>query len=109
VDIAAAIDKSHEAYERQMRIFTAKSHDYSGNRDTLANSKAMATAVKALNLDRIITTPAGIYLFQGLWKIQRLANLLGGDGEPRCEAVEDSFDDLTNYIRLAALANEDSK
>ena len=106
MNIADAIHLSHEAYERQMRLFTEKSHDYASNADTLSNSKRVALAAAALGVAKLLDTGSAdaAYLLMALWKLQRWCNLRLQDEPPRCETMRDTTDDAMNYLRLAALA-----
>ena len=106
MNIADGTHKAHEAYERQMRLFTAKSHDYAGNADTLANGKAMARACQALRLGELLQAgaPDAAYLYMLIHKVQRWCNLRLQSEPPKCETIQDTTDDAANYLRLAALA-----
>ena len=110
MNIADAIHASHEAYKRQMAIFTAKSHDYAGNADTLANGKRVAMAAAALGIGKLLDRGSAdaAYLLMAVWKMQRWCNLRLQETPPKCETLQDTIDDAANYLRLAALAQEEA-
>ena len=111
MNIADAIHASHAAYERQMRLFTAKSHDYASNADTLSNSKKFVKIAAALGLGDMIQAekPEAGFLTLEVHKLVRWCNLRLQDDAPRCEAMQDTTDDAANYLRLAALALEEEE
>jgi len=111
MNIADAIHLSHEAYERQMRLFTAKSHDYASNADTLSNSKKFVSIASVLGLGDMIQAgkPEAGFLTMEIHKLIRWCNLRLQADEPRCEAMQDTTDDAANYLRLAALALEEEE
>ena len=111
MNIADAVNLAHEAYERQMRLFTTKSHDYAGKADTLANGKALAAACVALRLGELLQAGGAdaAYLYMLIHKIQRWVNLRLQDDPPRCETIQDTKDDAANYLRLATLAQAETQ
>ena len=95
-------DKQIEIYERIDReiidITASKRHDYAGA-DVLSNFKGVSGAAQALGID--IGKPEQYAMFMVILKIARLTNLLNSGKIPSNEAIDDSFKDAINYMKLA--------
>jgi len=95
------IDKSKKiqnaSSERRWKIRKTKGHDYA-TEDILSNFKRMSCIMDAWNID--IHTPHGVALFYACLKIDRLCNLVFSGKSPTNEPLQDTVDDLKNYIDL---------
>lgn len=88
-----------DSRKRRAAIHTKKTHDYA-TEDVLSNFKRVAQMIKILGVDP--TTPHGMACVYILLKIDRFCNLsFRKVGElPNNEAVEDTLDDMKNYMDL---------
>lgn len=86
-----------ESLERRWKLRDSKGHDYATD-DILSNFKRMSIITDRWNID--ITRPEGVALFYALLKIDRLCNLIFTNKTPMNESLQDTIDDLKNYIDL---------
>lgn len=88
-----------DSWERRRKIHAKKTHDYA-TEDVLSNFKRVAKIVELLGIDP--TTPHGIACVYIILKIDRFCNLVFRKSEevPKNEAVEDTIDDMKNYLDL---------
>ncbi len=84
--------------EEILSITASKRHDYAG-KDVLSNFKGVSGAASALGID--IGKPEQYAMFMVLLKIARLTNLINSSKTPSNEAVDDSFKDAINYMKLS--------
>jgi hypothetical protein len=95
-----ALQHERERFAARLELRERKGRDYATTDDCLSNFKRMAQACKLLNID--VTTSYGVALFYSLLKIDRLTNLVFRKGATASnEPIEDTFDDLGNYLDLA--------
>jgi len=92
--------------EELIALTTSKRHDYASE-DVLSNFKSVSRAAKWLGID--IGEPEQYAMFMVLLKIARLTNLLNSGKTPSNEAVDDSFKDAVNYMKLAYCCYTDKK
>ncbi len=86
-----------ESLKRRWKLRESKGHDYATN-DILSNFKRMSSILSKWKID--ITRPEGVALFYALLKIDRLCNLIFTNKTPMNESLQDTIDDLKNYIDL---------
>ena len=67
----------------------------------------MATVLGALQID--ISKPYGVALIYAILKIDRLNNLLNKNTAPANESLQDTVDDLKNYVDLMEACLMDSE
>ncbi len=85
--------------DRRDAIHRAKNHDYANEEEVLGNFKRVAKALDALGIVPNCT-PDMVALIYAVLKIDRFVNLRKQDKTPANEAMEDTIDDLKNYIEL---------
>lgn len=85
------------SFKRRWELRNTKGHDYA-TEDILSNFKRMAMIMKIWNVD--VTVCYGTALFYAFLKIDRLCNLVFSGKEPANESIQDTIDDLKNYIDL---------
>lgn len=102
--IEDAIKMEEEAHKRRMKIRAKKAHDYAKEgADCLSNFKVMAdieVALKKHGYSVPIDTEHGVAMWHAFHKMVRLLNLWNDKKEPENESLEDTYDDLANYIDL---------
>ena len=81
--------------QRQLDIITRKAHDYAKSTDYHSNFRYSEMVADPFG------APYKSYAVLIGIKLARLSELLGGK-EPNNESVQDSFDDLANYVALMA-------
>jgi hypothetical protein len=89
-----------ENYARRRGIMFKKGHDYSGEEDFLSNFKDVSEICRILGID-VQKGGSQSALYFVVHKIYRICNLIKKGLSPENESVQDSFDDLKNYIDLA--------
>jgi len=86
------------SFKRRWALRKSKGHDYAKEQDVLANFKQVSEILRILNVD--VTVPYGVALMYVILKLQRLSNLLFSGKQPKNEPLQDTVDDLLNYIDL---------
>ena len=97
MNAAQVEDLSYNAYLRRMELFHLKNQDYAGD-DALANFKRLAKISKVWGID--VHTPAGCAEYLAILKLDRYFNLKAQGKDPANESVDDTFQDLFNYLDL---------
>ncbi len=80
-------------------IHIAKNHDYANEDEALGNFKRVAKVLDALGIIPNCT-PDYVALIYAILKIDRFVNLKTHSKSPANEAIEDTINDLKNYIDL---------
>jgi len=95
-----ALKIEEEAFKKRQDIRIRKAKDYANEEDCLQNFKKIAQLCRALDID--VTRPSGVAIKDALLKMDRLCNLIFRKGiiNPENESVEDTINDLQNYIDL---------
>jgi len=93
-----------ELDEKILTLTGKKRHDYA-DEDVLSNFKGVSGAAKALGID--IGKSEQYAMFMVLLKIARLTNLLNSGKTPSNEAIDDSFEDAVNYMKLSYCCYKD--
>jgi hypothetical protein len=98
--IDKAIDLMKKSFDKRLQIRIKKGKDYAGDQDCLQNFKKVALLLKILEIDP--TTSYGVAMLYSVLKLDRLCNLVFRKKvkNPQNEPIEDSIDDLLNYIDL---------
>ena len=93
-----ALKLQDDNYQKRKQIRIYKGQDYANNDDCLQNFKKMSQILSILNID--ITKSYGICLIYAVLKIDRLCNLIFRKKtfDPQNESIEDTLNDLQNYI-----------
>ena len=91
------VDGVVDFYLRRVKLMTAKSHDYA-DEDVLSNFKRLAKICKVWGVD--VTTPSGCAEYLAILKLDRYFNLKRQNKDPANETVDDTFQDLANYLDL---------
>lgn len=87
-----------ESFKRRLALHQKKSHDYASTEEVLGNFKRVAKILQILNVDPTRSTGTGmIYI---ILKIDRFCNLAFSGKVPKNESVQDTIDDLKNYVDL---------
>jgi len=86
-----------DSFGSRMAIFEKKGHDYA-TEDCLSNFKRMSALCKLLRIN--LDTPKGTALFYIVMKLDRLTNLINKGEAPANESLEDTINDMQNYIDL---------
>lgn len=86
-----------KSFKKRLKIHAKKSHDYA-TEDVLANFKRVANIMKVWKPD--ISTPHGVAFVYIVLKLDRFANLVFRNKKPLNESVQDTIDDLKNYMDL---------
>jgi len=86
-----------DSFRRRLELARRKGADYA-TENIISNFKRMAKVIETLRVDP--TKPHGVALIYALLKIDRLCNLLSKNTRPRNESLQDTVDDLKNYIDL---------
>jgi len=86
-----------QSLKRRLELVKRKSADYA-DEDILSNFKRMAKVIETLRIDP--TRPHGVALIYILLKLDRLCNLLSKNTQPQNESIQDTIDDLKNYLDL---------
>jgi hypothetical protein len=81
-----------ELVENRLLLIQKKRNDYAGDSNVFDNFEETA---RQLNI-----TVDQVFLFWITIKRQRLSNLLVNCREPKNESVEDTLEDLANYVDL---------
>ena len=84
-------------FNKRLSISEKKSHDYA-TEDILSNFKRVSLILKTLNVN--CQSPQGYCLALIILKLDRLCNLLNSSKAPKYESINDTFNDLQNYIDL---------
>jgi len=87
-----------ESYKRRLEIHKRKSHDYADEDEVLGNFKRVAKILEALKVN--VGRPTGVAVVYIVLKLDRLCNLVFTGKKPKNEAVEDTIDDMKNYVDL---------
>lgn len=90
-----------EGASRREAIMIKKSEDYSTDTDALLNFKQVSKVCFILGIDPSTRSEDAVFFFV-IHKLQRWLNLRNRD--PKNESVQDTIDDLHNYIDLAYAA-----
>ena len=85
------------AFNKRKALFEKKVHDYA-TQDCLSNFYRMSKICDVLQPN--VRTPIGTCMFYILIKLDRLNNLLHKDGKPQNESLDDTLNDMQNYIDL---------
>jgi len=85
------------AFTKRYALFDKKQHDYA-TEDCLSNFKRISRLCKELNIN--VATPEGTNLFYITMKFDRLCNLVHKGTTPQNESLDDTLNDIQNYIDL---------
>lgn len=97
-----------KSYQRRVQILKKKGNDYSKTCDTLSNFKEMSVLANILGIK--VSEPEGYCLMFVLIKLHRICNLIYQGVKPKNESINDSIDDMQNYLELLrGLLNEKRK
>ena len=91
------VDGTREFYLRRLLLMSDKSHDYA-DEDVLSNFKRLAEICKVWGID--VATPSGCAEYLAVLKLDRYFNLKAQGKDPANETVDDTFQDLANYLDL---------
>lgn len=87
-----------KSYRKRRELFERKSSDYA-TEDVLSNFKRVGKLIETLGIDP--TTPHGVACVYILLKLDRFCNLVfRKKKKPDNEAIQDTIDDLKNYMDL---------
>ena len=99
-------DLSCGLYHRRTQLMRNKSHDYA-DEDVLSNFKRLAEICKVWGID--VTQPSGCAEYLAILKLDRYFNLKAQGKTPANESIQDTFQDLANYLDLLhAILHEQS-
>jgi hypothetical protein len=90
----------------RLDLLLKKNKDYA-TEDFLSNFKRVHTVCKAWNIDPR-RSAGDCARFLVVLKTDRWCNLIGKDTKPANESVEDTINDLHNYIDLASACDKES-
>ena len=104
-----ALKRMRERFEKRLAIRIKKAKDYANEADCLQNFKKVAQLLKLLDVSP--HTPHGVAMTYALLKIDRLCNLVfrQKNTNPENESVEDTIEDLQNYLDLFTECLEEQK
>jgi len=86
------------SFSKRFAIFDRKSYDYATTEDCLSNFKRVSFICDKIHID--VSKPEGIALLYIIMKIDRLTNLLNKGSHPKNESIDDTINDLQNYIDI---------
>jgi hypothetical protein len=92
------IEMVTQSFKRRLEIFKCKSYDYADQSECLGNFKRVAQILKLLKVDP--TTSHGVAIIYIVLKMDRFSNLMFSGKQPKNESIQDTIDDLKNYVDL---------
>lgn len=95
-----------KSFNTRAELFEKKTHDYA-TEDCLSNFKRMSQLCSLLRVN--VGTSEGVALFYILIKLDRLCNLLQKGVGPKNESLDDTINDLQNYLDLLRGLLEEDK
>jgi len=99
MNIIKFLKEMDDSFKKRREIIEKKGYDYADpDSEFLLNFKQLALLCKSLNVD--VKTPPGVAIFYILMKTQRINNLYKSGKSPQNESVEDTLNDLLNYVDL---------
>jgi len=101
-----ALALQQKLFDRRMELRWAKGNDYASEEDCLLNFKTAAKLCDIFNID--MTKSYGVAFMYKLLKLQREANLIFNNKQPKNESLIDTLLDLSNYndLELECLIDE---
>ena len=101
-----AIALQQKLFDRRIELRRTKGNDYASEEDCLLNFKTVAKLCDIFNVD--MTKSYGVAFMYKLLKLQREANLIFNDKQPKNESLVDTLLDLSNYndLELECLIDE---
>ena len=98
MELKQAYKIREKSFKRRWKIRETKAHDYA-TEDILSNFKRVSLLLEILGVDT--NSPDGVAIVYIILKLDRLCNLLYRRiGTPENESLQDTIDDLLNYVEL---------
>lgn len=88
-----------ENSKKRLSILESKGEDYASKTGVTENFYRVSKVAKLLNIN--VGDPAQYALFMCIMKLDRISNLLNNMSKINNESIEDSLDDLQNYVFLS--------
>lgn len=96
-----------ENSKKRLSILESKGEDYASKVGMTNNFNRVSKIAKELNID--VRDPVQYALFMCIMKLDRISNLLNSTSKVNNESIEDSLDDLQNYVFLSRVIYLENK